>query len=135
MHFQIIILLLSLSLFVACDNKPEDEMMVDDDNMVTTPIGRISGEVMHHNIPIPNATVYIKYNASELPGIDSTDYDDWIIATESDAFYEFSELDLGSYYLFGRGYDEECQCDVIGGIPISLVENRPTRETNVPVTE
>ncbi len=34
----------------------------------------------HHGLIIPNATVFIKYGATELPGLDASDFDDSKVA-------------------------------------------------------
>lgn len=95
----------------------------------------ITGHVKHHDDAIPNATVYIKYGATELPGTDPGDYDDETTASASDAHYSFNGLQRGDYYLFAIGYDSSCVCEVIGGVSISIEEKNETIETDVPVTE
>lgn len=95
----------------------------------------ITGHVKHHEDAIPNATVYIKYGATELPGTDPMDYDDEATASASDAHYSFNGLKRGDYYLFAIGFDSACVCEVIGGVSISIEEKDETVETNVPVTE
>ena len=51
----------------------------------------IKGKVMHHDLAIPNARVYIKYNATEFPGADVSVYDDKVTA-DANAHYEFKGL-------------------------------------------
>ncbi|MFT4665398.1 MAG: hypothetical protein ACI8YQ_000320 [Polaribacter sp.] len=122
-------LLLALSLCFSCNRD-------DDDNTdQPTPIGRIFGQVMHHEDLIPDALVYIKYDATEFPGIDPSNYDDQVTVDSIDASFEFTNLGKGSYYLFGIGNDEACFCEVIGGIPVALISDEATFETIVPVTE
>lgn len=104
----------------------------DDD---TPPTGRIFGQVLHHDDPILGATVYIKYNATEFPGMLPEDYDEQVTASEVDATYEFTELGKGSYYLYSIGDDLDCPCEVFGGIPVVLQSDSEIRETNIPVTE
>lgn len=101
----------------------------------TTPSGTITGHVKHHDDAIPNAIVYIKYNATEFPGSNPNDYDDQTTASAGDAHYTFSGLGKGSYYLYGVGTDAGCSCEVVGGIPITLDSDNQEVESNIPVTE
>ena len=68
-------------------------------------MAEIKGFVKHHTTPVPNAVVCIKYGAKEFPGDDLSIYDEQIITTGTDAFYEFKELKKGDYYLFSVGFD------------------------------
>jgi hypothetical protein len=99
------------------------------------PMGRIFGQVLHHDDPILGANVYIKYNATEFPGSLPSDYDDLTLASEVDATFEFNDVPQGSHYLFGIGEDTDCSCQVLGGIPVILHSNTDTLQTIVPVTE
>ncbi len=101
----------------------------------TPPTGRIFGQVLHHDDPILGATVYIKYNATEFPGMMPEDYDDQVTASEVDATYEITDLPKGSYYLYSIGDDLDCPCEVFGGIPVVLQRDSDVLETNIPVTE
>jgi len=95
----------------------------------------ITGYVKHHEVYIPSSTVYIKYGATELPGILSADYDDQTIASSVDGHYEFTELNKGDYYLYSTGYDSTIYSDVSGGTPITIKKKAETIEINIPVTE
>lgn len=127
-YSKFLLLLLTLSLCLSCDRD-------DDDNTDPPLTGRVFGQVMHHDELIPDAVVYIKYGATEFPGIDTSIYDDQVTVDTTDASFEFTNLGKGSYYLFGVGYDEACPCEVIGGLPLSLISDAATYETIVPVTE
>ncbi|MDF2435661.1 MAG: hypothetical protein K0Q95_37 [Bacteroidota bacterium] len=91
----------------------------------------VSGTVMHHEKIIPNAVVYIKYGAKELPGTEGSSYD---ASTTADAngHYEFKDLRKGDYFLYGIGIDG--QEIVKGGISINLKYNKE-KSVDVPVTE
>jgi hypothetical protein len=93
----------------------------------------ISGAVMHHEIIIPNSTVYIKYNATEFPGTDLSKYDASTTADAS-AHYEFKGLRKGDYYLYGVGFDNMIADEVTGGIHVKIKYNTDS-EADVPVTE
>lgn len=94
----------------------------------------ISGQISHHDEPIPGAAVYIKYGANELPGIQASDYDDQTLASPVDGSYGFDNLEKGSYYLFSKGYDSQIFDSVLGGIAV-ILEKGEALETNIPVTE
>ena len=93
----------------------------------------INGEVKHHDNFIPGATVYIKFNAREFPGRDSTVYDE---KTTADANGSFSfKVYKGDYYLYATGIDDRPPYEYVnGGIPVTL---RHKEEVNliVAVTE
>src|SRR3989344_1288105 len=81
----------------------------------------VSGNVKHHQELIPNAVVYIKYGATEFPGADISLYDDQI-TSDTNAHYEFKDLQKGDYYLYGVGLDNAET--VTGGIGIILNRNK-----------
>lgn len=93
----------------------------------------VSGNVKHHSKLIPNAIVYIKYGATEFPGVDISLYDDQI-TSDTNAHYEFKELQKGDYYLYGVGTDLAGPYNVSGGIGIKLKRNESIT-IDVPVTE
>ena len=93
----------------------------------------ISGRVIHHAQNIPNAIVYIKYGATELPGTSPSVYDDQVQAG-TDATFIFEDLKPGNYYLFSVGYDADIFDSVFGGIGVELTRGEDL-ETFVPVTE
>ena len=94
---------------------------------------KVSGKVKHHTKLIPNAIVYIKYGATEFPGADVSAYDDQVTA-DTNAHFEFDELQKGDYYLYGVGYDDAISESVVGGVGIKLRRNESI-ESDVPVTE
>jgi len=92
----------------------------------------------HHDDPIPNATIYIKYDAKEFPGTDLSVYDDAAVATADpgkDPHAHFSNLEKGDYYLYGVGFDSSINDIVTGGIPLEITEKSGEIEIVVPVTE
>lgn len=111
---------------MSCDKTEDPE--------VESPTGMISGKVIHHEFPIPDATIYIKAGATEFPGVDPENYEKNVIS-DSQANYEFTGLAKGNYYLFSVGFDSDCYCDVIGGIPLTLDSNSSHIEVDIPVTE
>lgn len=95
----------------------------------------VTGSVQHHGRAIPNATVYIKYGVSELPGTDPAVYDNSKTATSGDAKFEFAELKKGDYFLYAIGYDSTCACVVEGGTGIKIKRKSEVIQTNLAVTE
>jgi hypothetical protein len=93
----------------------------------------VSGTVKHHSNPIPNAIVYIKYGATEFPGVDLSVYDNHVTA-DANAHYEFKDLRKGDYYLYGVGYDANIFETVKGGVGIKLKYNNNI-SSDIPVTE
>jgi hypothetical protein len=93
--------------------------------------------VFHHAKPIPAATVYIKYNASDFPGADPSAYDSHITSSNTSNQVIFDNLHCGDYYLYGVGYDSALMLPVTGGIHYQIKYSDRTHAefTAVPVTE
>ncbi|MBI2721954.1 MAG: hypothetical protein HYX39_07250 [Bacteroidetes bacterium] len=94
----------------------------------------ISGRILHHSLPITNATIYIKYGAQEFPGTDPSAYDVSVTAG-TDGTYAFIELRKGNYYLFSIGYDSAISQTVKGGIPIRIKSKTENITSDIPVVE
>lgn len=94
----------------------------------------VSGVVAHHGTPIPKARVYIKFNTSEFPGDNYTNYDTYVDADEkgnySISFYK------GTYYLFAKGYDYTISAPYLvkGGLSVKVRQNEKIK-TDIAVTE
>lgn len=95
----------------------------------------ITGHVKHHETHIPEAVVFIKYGATELPGTSASDYDDQAVASSGDGHYEFEGLNKGDYYVFSTGYDSTISEIVLGGTPVKIKKKSETIEIDIPVTE
>jgi hypothetical protein len=124
MKTKIIIAIMSISVLLIASCKKEG----------TGGKAKITGKVMHHIVPIPNAVVYIKYGAKESPGTDPSNYDASVTA-DANASYEIINLQKGDYYLFAIGYDGSISNTVKGGLPISIKKKTETKTTNVAVVE
>ena len=95
---------------------------------------KITGKVLHHETPIPNAIVYIKYGAKESAGIDGANYDESVNA-DTNANFEFANLQKGDYYLYATGYDNTISANVRGGNPVEIKKKTENKTNNVQVVE
>lgn len=93
----------------------------------------VNGMVRHHTKNIPNAVVYIKYGASELPSTNPSSYDAQVTA-DALGHYQIENLYKGNYYLFSIGWDDQIGGPVQGGIAIDIKKNK-SYELDIPVTE
>jgi hypothetical protein len=93
--------------------------------------------VLHHAKPIPAATVYIKYNATEFPGTDVSAYSAHVTASASSNTVKFDGLHCGDYYLYGVGFDSSIGQPVTGGVHIQIKysDRKKEQSETVPVTE
>jgi len=93
----------------------------------------IKGKVVHHEKDIPFATVFIKFNAKEFPGSDTTLYDSKVRA-DAEGNY-IIKCYKGDYFLYGYGFDKSISPPrVIGGRAVHI-RNNETVETEMSVTE
>jgi hypothetical protein len=93
---------------------------------------KVSGQVLHHSAFIANARVFVKLNATNSAGTDTSKYDARIVC---DAAGQYSfKCFKGNYYLYGLGYDTQIKQAVKGGLPITVRTNE-NLQTDVFVTE
>jgi hypothetical protein len=93
----------------------------------------ITGEIKHHERHIPNAMVYIKFNAKEFPGADSSVYDTSVKA-DADGTFSF-KCYKGDYYLYATGIDTRAPYDYVAGGTPATVRHKETLDIIVAVTE
>ena len=79
---------------------------------------QITGTVMHHSRFIPNARVFIKFNAQDFPGTDTTKYDAKVMADDKGNYVV--KCYQGNYYLYAFAYDVYFLKNVSGGIPVKI---------------
>jgi len=93
--------------------------------------------IAHHTTPIKGATLYIKFDAKELPSNPTTDYDLKIIGESNENHIHVEGLRYGNYYLYAEGYDSTIMAPVKGGTPVKIKWGQRKKEidTDVPVTE
>ncbi len=96
----------------------------------------------HHEMPIPNHigypdTVFMKFNAKELPGTTAADFDTYFIGEEGEDHVHCENLKPGTYYLFGVGMDTTISSRVKGGFSVKIKHSDSKKETdiNLQVTE
>jgi hypothetical protein len=94
----------------------------------------IQGDVVHHSKKIANASVFIKFDAKEFPGKDTTLYDSKVRA-DANGHYKFSTY-KGDYYVYATGKDYETPPPyrVSGGTPVTI-RSGESLEILVAVTE
>jgi hypothetical protein len=94
----------------------------------------LKGTVKHHDKPISDAYVYIKFNSTEFPGDDYKLYDTYV---QADANGNYSiTFYKGSYYIYavGRDLDIPSPYEVKGGLSVSL-RNKESLVKDIAVTE
>jgi uncharacterized GH25 family protein len=94
----------------------------------------IKGRVVHHDTPIPNARVYIKFNATEFPGTDISLYNTYIDADHNGNFL-IEHIYHGKYYFYAVGYDPAISQTVTGGVALKVKMLKEITGFEVPVTE
>jgi hypothetical protein len=94
----------------------------------------------HHGANIPNRaayldTVYIKFNASDFPGINPSSYNIVAAGKAGEDFITIPSMHCGQYFIYATGQDTTINQRVVGGIPIDIGETSGTKTIYVPVTE
>ena len=93
----------------------------------------MKGVIVHHSKHIPDAILYIKFNAKEFPGKDSSKYDAHTV-TDHHGDFHFNVY-KGDYFLYATGLDfGQDTFYVTGGVPATL-RNRERKELDVAVSE
>lgn len=92
--------------------------------------------VEHHHVAINYPTVYVKFNAKDLPSDPTNNYDLKIIGTHEN-HVKVSGLRPGNYYIYSTGFDNTIMQNVKGGraIKIKWTERKKDIDVDVPVTE
>lgn len=118
------------------DDKKEEEI----DNCAEGRTGTLTlvAKMVHHSRPIIGCKVFIKYNASEFPGEDTTKYDYSVTSPSNSAFATIDSLTCGNYYIYAIGIDsllDPVNWVVKGGLPYSTALLSGTDSINVYITE
>jgi hypothetical protein len=97
----------------------------------------IKGKVMHHDAAIPYAKIYIKYNATEFPGVDVSVYDATMDADHNGNFL-VEKIYHGQYYFYAVGVDPALGATnntVKGGVALKVKMLKEVTGFEIPVTE
>lgn len=91
----------------------------------------------HHDRAIKGATVYVKFDAEEMPSDITTHYDLKITGEANEDHVHIEDLRYGHYYLYAVGYDSTIMQPVLGGIGVKIKwsERKDEMDVNIPVTE
>ncbi len=122
--------------FVRCKDKKKEE----EDNCPEGRTGQLTMvfKMLHHSRPIPGCRLFIKYNASEFPGADTTKYDYAVTAENTSAFASVDSLNCGSYYVYAIGIDsllDPTDWVCVGGLPFNTSMVAGVDSMNVYITE
>jgi hypothetical protein len=91
----------------------------------------------HHEQPVYGATVYVKYNAKDLPQNPTQTANLIVIGKASEKFVSVNGLRLGQYYLYTVAYDSAIAQTVKGGAALRIrwSERKNTSELKIAVSE
>jgi hypothetical protein len=73
----------------------------------------------HHSWNVPGLDIYLKKDATEFPGTDTSLYP-WHTKADASGMVLFKELFIGKYYIYATGYDSAFGAPVTGHMPIEL---------------
>ncbi len=91
--------------------------------------------IFSQSTPNYRDTIYVKFNATELPSTNPKDFDKAFIGEVGKNYVQINGLQIGKYFLYGVGWDTTGPYRVSGGIPIELKQLTAKTIINVPVTE
>lgn len=134
--FFSLISLLASGLITSCKDKSED----DADNCIEGRGGQLTliFQMIHHTRPIKGGAVFLKYNATEFPGEDTSLYDYSVSALSNSSFVSVDSLSCGNYYIYAVGIDsllDPVSWTCKGGIPYSTSSSSGTDTLRVYITE
>ena len=94
------------------------------------------GNIVKNHVKYPD-TVFIKFNATDLPGTTPDKFDTYFVGQEGDDHINCADLRPGKYYLFGVGMDSTGPYRVKGGAAIRILwsDRKKTANTDLAVTE
>jgi len=90
----------------------------------------------HHGTPITSTTAYpdtifIKFNADELPGTKPSDFDTYVVGTAGEDHVHVKNLKCGKYYLYGVGFDPAGPYRVTGGMGVKIKHGQRKDEQHI----
>lgn len=129
-------LMLSL-VFVSCNEDKTDEEIDECPEGRTASLSVIT-KMVHHTRPINGCRVFIKFNATNFPGEDTTKYDYAVTSEWNSPYATIDSLNCGKYYIYAIGIDsllDPSNWIVKGGLPYSTTATAGTDSINVYITE
>lgn len=134
-RLSVISLLLAVT-FSSCKDKTEEE--VDNCPEGRTAFLKVIPKMVHHTRPINGCRVFIKFNATNFPGEDTTKYDYAVSSAWDSPYATIDSLNCGEYYFYTIGIDsllDPSNWIVKGGLPYSTTATTGTDSINVYITE
>jgi hypothetical protein len=94
------------------------------------------GRVITNKVGYPD-TIYVKFNATDLPGIKPENFDTYFVGEVGEDHIHCTGLLPGKYYLYGVGMDSTGPYRVRGGMGIKIKRSERKKEidTDLAVTE
>ncbi len=103
-------------LFIGCEkNSQHDEA----GNIIVKGTNKLIVTAMHHTWAVGNVRVFLKKDATEFPGTDTTLYDLKTTADGSGVAL-FENLFQGNYFLYAKGFDVTWGANVMGAAAAPL---------------
>ncbi|HEY6159826.1 MAG TPA: hypothetical protein VI112_01345 [Bacteroidia bacterium] len=92
-----------------------------------------------NGVPIVNHsaypdTVYVKFNAKDLPGLRPSDYDTYFVGEAGEDHVHCEKLKCGDYYIFAAGLDTTTSTRVTGGMHVHIKHKERKNEFDVDVS-
>ena len=78
--------------------------------------------VMHHERILQGIPVYVKFNATEFPGHDTTMYD-WNKTSDLSGVAFFEDMFDGNYFIYGKGIDTGIGVEVMGAAALAVYDS------------
>jgi hypothetical protein len=85
----------------------------------------------HLNYP---DTVYVKFNASDLPGTAPADYDAYFVGEGHEDHVHCENLKCGDYYFYVTGFDTVANTRVVGGTHVKIRHSDRKEEADLQVS-
>ncbi|MBL7922715.1 MAG: hypothetical protein JNL88_00810 [Bacteroidia bacterium] len=129
--------ILVMSLF-SCQCK--EDKKEEPDNCLEGRNGQLTlvTKMLHHARPIPGCRVFVKFNATEFPGEDTSLYDYKMTADWNSPYVSIDSLACGNYYLYAIGIDsllDPSNWVCKGGLPFSTTQQVGSDSIHVYITE
>ncbi len=99
----------------------------------------VLANMVHHTKPIKGCKVYVKFNTTEFPGENPSNYDLSFKADDTSSIAKLTGLNCGDYYFYATGIDsaliDSSNYIVKGGTPFSTSQKDGAQSWNIYITE